>query len=115
MLFTYWIPNSEFQYLLGWFFVGLVGILLGVNCKKVVVSAVKESWWGMRKSISKYQRKRLQLTTLDKKPSVFAIHQALKDENTTLQATTITLKSENKDKPKNRNHELKNQYKLTKK
>ena len=59
MLFTDWIPDSNFQYFLGWIFVGLVGILLGVNIKKVVGGAIKEGWVSFKKYIDKYRRQRL--------------------------------------------------------
>ena len=54
MLFTDWIPDTAFQYSLGWSFIGLVAVLLGVNIKKVVAGALKDSWLRVRKSYAKY-------------------------------------------------------------
>ena len=56
MLFTSWVPNAEFQYMLGWFFVGLVGILVGVNIKKVVTGALKDLLLAFKKYMMKYRR-----------------------------------------------------------
>lgn len=83
MLFTDWIPDTAFQYSLGWSFIGLVAVLLAVNIKKVVAGALKDSWLRVRKSYAKYLRTRLKLVTRDKKPSLFAVGQALKEEDTT--------------------------------